>query len=145
MIINNLLRCSGAFFMRRTFKGDDLYKAIFQEYVTRLAMDSINLEFFIEGTRSRTNKIMPPKYGFLSILTKAFYKGKVADLTFVPVTINYTRTLEGETFPIELTGSDKVKESLGRLVKAMEVFSMNLGSIYLDFCEPIVYSDFNKQ
>jgi len=104
MIVNDLLRASGAFFMRRTFKGDDLYKAIFQEYVTRLAMDNLNMEFFIEGTRSRTNKIMAPKYGFLSILTKAYYKKKVEDLTFIPVTINYTRTLEGETFPIELTG-----------------------------------------
>jgi glycerone phosphate O-acyltransferase/fatty acyl-CoA reductase len=76
-------------------------------------------------------------------LTKAYYRKKVEDLTFIPVTINYTRTLEGETFPIELTGQDKVKESLGRLVKAVEIFSMNLGSIYLDFCEPIVFSQFN--
>lgn len=90
--------------MRRTFKGDDLYKAIFKEYVTRLAMDAINMEFFIEGTRSRTNKILTPKYGFLSILTQAYYKEKVKDLTFIPVTINYTRTLEGESFPTELTG-----------------------------------------
>jgi glycerol-3-phosphate O-acyltransferase len=67
-------------------------------------MDNINMEFFIEGTRSRTNKILPPKYGFLNILTKAYYKNKVQELTFIPVTINYTRTLEGETFPIELTG-----------------------------------------
>ncbi len=134
IIVNQLLRNSGAFFMRRTFKGDDLYKVLFKEYVTRLAMDSVNLEFFIEGTRSRTNKIMTPKYGFLSILTQAYYKKKVQELTFIPVTINYTRTLEGETFPIELTGADKVKESLGRLVKAVQIFSMNLGSIYLDFC-----------
>lgn len=104
----------------------------------------MNLEFFIEGTRSRTNKIMQPKYGFLSILTQAYYKKKVAELTFVPVTINYTRTLEGETFPIELTGADKVKETLGRLVNALQIFSMNLGSIYLDFCEPIVFSEFNQ-
>lgn len=69
MIVNQLLRSSGAFFMRRTFKGDDLYKVIFKEYVTRLAMDNINMEFFIEGTRSRTNKILHPKYGFLNILT----------------------------------------------------------------------------
>lgn len=88
---------------------------------------------------------MPPKYGFLNILTKAYYKKKVDELTFIPVTINYTRTLEGETFPIELTGQDKVKESLGRLIKAIEIFSMNLGTIYLDFCEPIIFSDFNKQ
>ena len=142
IFINQLLRQSGAVFMRRTFKGDDLYKTIFKEYVTRLAIDSINMEFFIEGTRSRTNKILTPKYGFLSILTQAFFKKKVEDLTFVPVTINYTRTLEGETFPNELTGSDKVKESLGRLIKAMEIFSMNLGTIYLDFCEPINFTEF---
>jgi len=144
MFVNSLLRQSGAFFMRRTFKGDDLYKVIFKEYVTRLAIDNLNLEFFIEGTRSRTNKILTPKYGFLSILTQAYYKKRIEDLTFIPVTINYTRTLEGETFPIELTGQDKVKETLGRLVKAVEIFSMNLGTIYLDFCEPIKFSDFNK-
>jgi glycerol-3-phosphate O-acyltransferase len=63
IIVNNLLRSSGAFFMRRTFKGDDLYKAIFKEYVTRLAIDSLSLEFFIDGTRSRTNKIMAPSMG----------------------------------------------------------------------------------
>jgi glycerol-3-phosphate O-acyltransferase len=108
-------------------------------------MDNLNLEFFIEGTRSRTNKILSPKYGFLSILTKAYYKKKVEDLTFIPVTINYTRTLEGETFPIELTGQDKVKESLGRIVKAVEIFSMNLGTIYLDFCDPINFNEFNQQ
>ena len=95
------------------------------------------MEFFIEGTRSRTNKILAPKYGFLSILTQAFYGKKIDELYFVPVTINYTRTLEGETFPYELTGEEKVKESLGRIVKAIQIFSMNLGSIYVDFCEPI--------
>lgn len=55
--------------MRRTFQGDDLYKAIFKEYVTRLAIDNHIMEFFVEGTRSRTNKIISPKFGFLSILT----------------------------------------------------------------------------
>lgn len=65
------------------------------------------------------------------------------ELTFIPVTINYTRTLEGETFPYELTGAEKVKESLGRIVKAVEIFSMNLGTIYLDFCEPITFSNYN--
>lgn len=129
--------------MRRTFKGDDLYKVIFKEYVTLLASDNLNMEFFIEGTRSRTNKILTPKYGFISILTGAYYKKKVKELTFIPVTINYTRTLEGETFPFELTGEEKVKESLGRLIKALQIFSMNLGTIYLDFCEPINFSELN--
>ena len=58
MFVNQVLRASGAFFMKRTFRGDDLYKAIFKEYVTLLARDNLNMEFFIEGTRSRTNKVM---------------------------------------------------------------------------------------
>lgn len=103
------------------------------------------MEFFIEGTRSRTNKILSPKFGFLNILTTAFFKKRVNELTFIPVTMNYTRTLEGETFPFELTGEEKVKESLGRIIKAVQIFTMNLGSIYVDFCEPIVFSDFVKE
>jgi len=60
-------------------------------------------------------------------------------MTFIPVTINYTRTLEGETFPYELTGEEKVKESLSRIIGAIETFSMNLGTIYLDFCDPLSF------
>jgi glycerol-3-phosphate O-acyltransferase len=62
------------------------------------------MEFFIEGTRSRTNKMMPPKYGFMSVCTKVFFEKDIEDITFVPVAINYTRTLEGESFPGELRG-----------------------------------------
>jgi glycerol-3-phosphate O-acyltransferase len=105
--------------MRRTFRGDDLYKAIFKEYVTGIASDNFNMEFFIEGTRSRTNKVMSPKFGFLSILSQAYFSKKIDEMIFVPVTINYTRVLEGETFPFELTGEEKVKESLTRIIKAV--------------------------
>ncbi len=94
IIVNSILRAAGAFFMKRTLRGDDLYKAIFKEYVTEIAMDNFNLEFFIEGTRSRTNKVLTPKYGFLTILASTFFKKKVEEITFVPVTINYTRVME---------------------------------------------------
>ena len=95
------------------------------------------LEFFIEGTRSRTNKMLHPKFGILQILTNAFFDKKTEEATFVPVTINYSRTLEGESFPNELTGSNKVKESLGRILSAFKILAMNFGTIYLDFYEPI--------
>jgi len=95
------------------------------------------MEFFIEGTRSRTNKMLAPKFGILQILTNCFFDKKVEDVTLVPVTINYTRTLEGESFPNELTGENKVKESLSRIVKAVQIFAMNFGTIFLDFYEPI--------
>ena len=103
-IVADLLRCSGAFFMRRTFRGDNLYKSIFYEYVRTLNKDHEIMEFFIEGTRSRTNKMIAPKYGFMSVCTRVFFEHEVEDITFVPVALNYTRTLEGETFPGELRG-----------------------------------------
>ena len=102
--ISNLLRASGAFFMRRTFRGDPLYKAIFTEYVTQLAMDKAVMEFFAEGTRSRTNKMLDPKFGIVSILTNTYFDKKCEEITFIPTTINYTRTLEDSSFPGELTG-----------------------------------------
>ena len=103
--INDVLRGGGAFFMRRSFRGDDLYKAIFYEYVRELNKQRQIMEFFIEGTRSRFNKMSPPKYGFLSVCTKSYFEKDVEEITFVPVTLNYSKTLEGETFPGELRGS----------------------------------------
>jgi glycerol-3-phosphate O-acyltransferase len=144
IIVNDLLRSSGAFFMRRTFKGDDLYKALFTEYVKILAKDKMLMEFFIEGTRSRTNKIISPKYGFLGFLTGAYFDRDVDEITVIPLTINYMRTLEGETFPLELTGADKVKETLGRIVKAAQIIKMTFGSIYMDFCDPITVQEHMK-
>lgn len=99
------------------------------------------LEFFIEGTRSRTNKIISPKYGFLSFLTNCYFDREISDLTIVPITINYMRTLEGETFPLELVGADKVKETLGRIIKAAQILKMSFGSIYMDFCDPITVDE----
>jgi len=119
LVVNDMLRSSGAFFMRRSFKGDDLYKSIFTEYVKLHAKDKNMMEFFIEGTRSRTNKIITPKYGFLNFLTSSYFDKDIEELTIVPVTINYMRTLEGETFPLELVGADKVKETLGRILRGI--------------------------
>lgn len=81
--------------------------------------------------------MLPPKFGILQILNNTFYEKKCEDITFIPVTINYTRTLEGESFPNELTGENKVKESLSRIVKAFSILSMNFGTIFVDFFEPI--------
>jgi len=133
----DFLRGSGAFFMRRTFRGDDLYKSIFYEYVRELNKQRSIMEFFIEGTRSRFNKLMGPKYGFLSVCTKSFFEKDVDEITFVPVTLNYSKTLEGDTFPGELRGSQKVKESLGRIISGLEVLTKNLGTMVVDFCDPI--------
>lgn len=141
-IVSDILRGSGAFFMRRSFKGDDLYKAVFFQYVRMLVKDKEIIEFFIEGTRSRCNKFLAPKYGFLNICSKVYFEKEVEEVTFVPITINYTKALESESFIGELRGSEKVKESLSRIIKAVEVLKMDLGTMYLDICDPIYVSEY---
>jgi len=140
--VADILRGSGAFFMRRTFRGDNLYKAIFYQYVRMLNKDKQIMEFFIEGTRSRSNKMLAPKFGFMSVCTRVFFEKEMEDITFVPVTINYTKTLESESFIGELRGQSKVKESLSRIFKAWEVITMNLGTMYVDICDPIRLSEY---
>ena len=144
-IVHSFLRNSGAFFMRRSFKDDILYKSVFNEYVQMLLSDHHSLEFFVEGTRARSGKMLHPKFGLLNILTNAYFTKKVENLYFVPISINYSRVLEGETFPLELLGESKVKESLGRIVKAAKYVSMNFGSIYVEFAEPISFKSYVQE
>lgn len=92
------------------------------------------MEFFIEGTRSRVGKMLDPKYGILTMVVEAVHTNKVKDVKLVPITINYEKVLEGDTFPIELLGESKVKESLGRLIKASEILKENYGRIYIEIC-----------
>jgi len=132
-IVHTFLSNSGAFFMKRSFKGDPLYKSIFYEYVQYLLTEGYALEFFLEGTRARGGKMLKPKYGFLKILTEAFFQNKTENLYFVPVTVNYSRVLEGETFPLELLGESKVKESLTRILNTVRFIKLDFGTIYVEF------------
>ena len=130
--------------MKRSFKDDPVYKALFSEYVQTLLNDQHSLEFFLEGTRARSGKMMTPKFGLLNILADAYFKDKVEDLHFVPITINYSRVLEGETFPLEILGEEKVKESLSRIINAARFVTLNFGQIYVEFTEPISFKKYVK-
>ncbi|CAI2369551.1 unnamed protein product [Moneuplotes crassus] len=144
-IVHTFLRNSGAFFMRRTFRGDPLYKAIFTEYVQNLMRSGHSLEFFLEGTRARGGKMISPKFGLLNVLSNSYFDGKVQDLYFVPITLNYSRVLEGETFPLELLGESKVKESLGRIINAARYIYMNFGSIYVEVAKPVSFKEYAQE
>ena len=141
-IVSKFLRSSGAFFMKRSFKDDILYKSIFTEYVQSLLNDNHSIEFFLEGTRARSGKMLNPKFGILNILWDAYFKEKVEDLHFIPITVNYSRVLEGESFSPEILGESKVKESLSRIVNAMRYVNINFGQIYVEFTEPISFKDY---
>ncbi|XP_069625446.1 dihydroxyacetone phosphate acyltransferase isoform X2 [Ranitomeya imitator] len=137
-IVGELLRMSGAFFMRRTFRGNKLYWAVFAEYVkTMLRNGYAPVEFFLEGQRSRTCKTLTPKFGLLSVVMEPFFKGEVFDTYLVPVSISYERILEETLYAYELLGVPKPKESTSGLIKARKILSDDFGSIHVYFGKPL--------
>jgi glycerol-3-phosphate O-acyltransferase len=131
-----LFRGAGAYFIRRSFEDNDLYKLVFRKYLTYLIREGYTQEFFIEGGRSRTGKILTPKLGMLSATVNAFIEGVRRDLYFVPISIHYGRIVEEEAYKRELVGAEKEKESLLALLKARTVLRQKYGSVYVTFGEP---------
>ncbi|XP_037676824.1 dihydroxyacetone phosphate acyltransferase [Choloepus didactylus] len=137
-MVGELLRMSGAFFMRRTFGGNKLYWAVFSEYVkTMLRNGYAPVEFFLEGTRSRTAKTLTPKFGLLNIVMEPFFKREVFDTYLVPISVSYDKILEETLYVYELLGVPKPKESTTGLLKARKILSENFGNIHIYFGDPV--------
>lgn len=130
-------RGAGAYFIRRSFEGNPLYKMVFRKYLEYLIREGYTQEFFIEGGRSRTGKILTPKLGMLSAIVHAFVGGVRRDLFLVPVSIHYGRIVEEEAYKQELLGGQKERESFGALLKARRVLRQKYGTVYVTFAEPI--------
>ncbi|MFI3255838.1 MAG: 1-acyl-sn-glycerol-3-phosphate acyltransferase [Psittacicella sp.] len=130
-----ILRRGGAFFIRRNFQGNRLYSSIFKEYISNLFLRGNPIEFFIEGGRSRTGKLLNPKTGVLSVLLSAAENNNIP-ITIVPVYIGYERTVEVGSYHAEIKGAKKEKESIFLMLKALKTFR-NFGECYLNFGEPI--------
>jgi glycerol-3-phosphate O-acyltransferase len=132
-----LFRGAGAFFIRRTFEDNELYKMVFRKYLAFLIREGYTQEFFIEGGRTRTGKILTPRLGMLSALVNAFVQGVRRDLYFVPISIHYGRIPEEEAYRREVAGEQKERESLGALLRARSVLSRRYGTVYVSFGDPI--------
>ena len=132
-----LFRGAGAYFIRRSFDGNELYKQVFRNYLTFLIREGYTQEFFIEGGRSRTGKILTPKLGMLSAIVNAFVTGVRRDLYLVPVSIHYGRIVEEQAYQRELVGAEKETESFWALLKARTVLRQKYGTVYVTFADPI--------
>lgn len=135
-----ILRRGGAFFIRRSFRGDRLYAAVVDAYMRRLIIDGWPLEFFLEGARSRTGKLLPPKLGLLSIVVDAVLgagsgTGPLRNVYFCPISIGYERVVEEREFVRELTGGEKKKEDVRGLVRAAETALGRYGRLNVQFGE----------
>lgn len=133
--MGSIFRRSGAFFIRRSFGGDRLYTALLTHYVRALTSEGYTQEFFIEGGRSRSGKMLSPKIGLLWTYLDAMADRIVPDIQIVPIYIAYEKIVED--YAGELAGDEKKKETAGELVKASSVLRRRFGRVYVQANEPI--------
>ncbi|MDY6974107.1 MAG: 1-acyl-sn-glycerol-3-phosphate acyltransferase, partial [Thermodesulfobacteriota bacterium] len=135
--MGHIFRKSGAFFIRRSFKGTRLYPKIFSKYIKVLIEEGHPIEFYIEGGRSRSGKLVFPKTGFLSILLRAHQEGYCDDLVFVPASISYDRIPEEKSYLKELGGRAKKDENFKQVLTARRLLKRKYGKIYIRFGQPL--------
>ena len=131
-----IFRRLGAFFIRRTFKGNKLYSTVFREYLGELFSRGYSVEYFVEGGRSRTGRLLNPKTGTLSMTIQAMLRGGTRPITLVPIYIGYEHVMEVGTYANELRGATKEKESFLQMVRGLSKLR-NLGQGYVNFGEPL--------
>jgi glycerol-3-phosphate O-acyltransferase len=141
-VVGGLLRRGGAFFLRRSFRGDALYAAVFAEYLHAMIARGFPIEYFVEGGRSRTGRTLAPKAGLLAMTVESWLRTPHRPLVFVPVYIGYERLLEGDSYVAELSGRPKQKESLLGLVRSLGKLREHFGRVHVNVGEPIALGPF---
>jgi 1-acyl-sn-glycerol-3-phosphate acyltransferase len=129
---------SGAFFIRRSFRGNVIYTEILKRYVAALLQNRLNVEFFIEGMRSRNGKLAPPKYGLLKMIADSIQEDLITEkIRVVPVSISYDRVTEVKAHKRELEGGEKVGESFVGLAKSSSILFKKFGKVHVRLADPI--------
>jgi glycerol-3-phosphate O-acyltransferase len=131
-VIGRLLRKGGAFFLRRTFKGNPLYPVVFTQYLSVMMARGHSLEYFIEGGRSRTGRLLVPRTGMLSMTVHSYLRNPKRPVVFMPVYFGYERIVEGKTYLGELSGQAKKKESLFGLLRTLPALRQKFGKVHVN-------------
>ena len=134
--VGQFLQNAGAFYIRRSFGRDGLYGGVVQAYVDALLSEGYNLECFIEGGRSRTGKLLPPKFGILNFILDSLISGRVSDSYIIPVSTQYDKVIETEAYVNELLGLPKQKENLYDFLNSSKVLSLKMGRVDVRFGRP---------
>jgi glycerol-3-phosphate O-acyltransferase len=136
-VVGRFLRKGGAFFIRRSFRGNALYTVVFVSYLAAIMARGHPIEYFIEGGRSRTGRLLEPKTGMLSMTVRSFLRDPQRPVVFVPVYFGYERIFEGATYVGELAGKPKEKESVLGLLRAVGRLRERFGHVHVNIGEPI--------
>ncbi|MFT4020945.1 MAG: glycerol-3-phosphate 1-O-acyltransferase PlsB, partial [Acinetobacter sp.] len=143
--VGQFLRGGGAFFIRRSFRGNGLYTSVFKEYLYSILSRNTPLEYFIEGGRSRTGRLLPPKTGMLAMTVHSHLRSKTnKPIVFIPTYIGYERLMEGSTYIGEMQGKPKETESLVGILKTLRKIERIFGKVHLNFGEPVFLDDILK-
>jgi glycerol-3-phosphate O-acyltransferase len=132
------IRRCGAFFIRRTFKGNVLYGAVFESYMEYLASNGTAVEYFVEGGRSRTGKKLKAKPGLLAMSVRSYLRNHKRSVVFVPVNFAYEKLVEGETYINELSGKPKKSESMMGVLRSIKGLKEHFGEVHVNFGSPIM-------
>ena len=135
--IGPLLRRTGVFFIRRTFRDNELYKIVLRSYLDYLVEKRFPLEWYMEGGRSRSGRLNPARFGMLHYVVDAHRRGKSDDIFLIPVSIAYDQIQDVPDYAREAEGRSKESESIGWLVKAVRSLRQRYGDIYIRFGEPV--------
>jgi glycerol-3-phosphate O-acyltransferase len=144
-VIGSVIRGGGAFYVRRTFRSQKLYAAVFNEYVSTILSQGVSIEYFVEGTRSRTGRLLPPKAGMLVMTVKGYLSSPVRPIMFQPVHIGYEQLVEGDSYTRELSGRAKRSEKLSDLFKVFKVLRHKYGEASVSFGQPILLDELLDQ
>jgi glycerol-3-phosphate O-acyltransferase len=136
-VVGRILRRGGAFFLRRSFSGNRLYAAVFDAYIHQILVRGHSMEYFIEGGRSRTGRLLAPKGGMLAMTVHSYIKDPKRPVAFVPVYFGYEKLIEGDSFISELEGAEKKSESLLGLIRSIKSLRENFGRVYVNIAKPI--------
>lgn len=137
-----IFRKSGAFFVWRSFRGKALYAHVLARYVKMLLQEGLPLEFFIEGGRSRTGKMVMPKYGVLSMIIQAYQEKACENLAAIPIYIGYDRVIEEKSYLRELGGGQKETESTAKVIKSTGLLRRRYGHVYVNTGNPIYIKEY---
>lgn len=137
MPVGPLVRRSGVFFIRRTFKDNHVYKFVLKQYVDYLIEKRFPLEWYIEGGRSRSGKLLPPRFGMLAYVVDSYRRAKSDDVYLVPVSIAYDQIHDVGDYAAEQRGGAKEKESFGWFLKVIRALRRQYGRIHINFGEPL--------
>jgi len=135
--VGPIVRRSGVFFIRRTFKDDPVYKFTLSHYIDYLIEKRFSLEWYIEGGRSRSGKLLPPRFGLLGSVVDSYRRGKADDVTLIPVSIAYDQIQDVPEYAAEQRGGAKQRESFTWLVNVLRRLGRRYGGIHIRFGEPL--------